>query len=121
MTKPNSNWPPEDASAYIRTDGFAALVLAVVKELAEKYPHMDFADAVASLFTWLDRKATTEPEFISLERFPTPLAFRAYLRAGAWNVARVTAPPDGCGRPTFPNSVPISSQSREKLDRRSSS
>jgi hypothetical protein len=91
MSGHDSNWPPADAAAYIRTDGFAALVLAVVKELAEKYPQMDFADAVASLFTWLDRKTTSEPEFISLERFPTPLAFRAYLRAGAWNVARLTA------------------------------
>lgn len=85
------SWPPADSAAFIRTDVFANLMISIITDLAEKYPHMDFADAAASLFTWLDRKVATEPGFISIERFPRPSAFRAYLRAGAWNVARLTA------------------------------
>ena len=59
------SWPPADSAAFIRTDVFANLMISIITDLAEKYPHMDFADAAASLFTWLDRKVATEPGFIS--------------------------------------------------------
>jgi hypothetical protein len=91
MAHSRKTWPPVDSSEFIRSDEFAHQVLSLVEELATKYPQMDFADAVASLFTWLDQRLSTDPGFINSQRFPSQGAFRAYLRQAAWNVARRAA------------------------------
>lgn len=91
MPSPHKNWPPVDAPLYIRSDAFARLVISLVEDLASKYSEMDFSDAVASLFTWLDTKLETERDFINVIRFPSERAFVAYLRQAAWNVGRVAA------------------------------
>ena len=82
-------WPPDDGEAFIRTERFGALLVDLVVHLAQKYPRMDFADAVAKVFTWLDTKLVADPQFINSLRFPRPESFVAYLRQAVWNAARL--------------------------------
>jgi hypothetical protein len=88
MSRRDSSWPP-DGPSYIRTEEFGQLLISIALDLQSRYSTMDFADAVALVFTWFDQKLENNRDFISRTRFPTPSAFRAYLRQAMWNAARV--------------------------------
>jgi DNA-directed RNA polymerase specialized sigma24 family protein len=75
--------------AYARSPEFGEALLDLANQLAARYPYMDFSDAVAHVFTWLDGRLEREPGFVSAKRFPTLSAFRAYLRQAVWNAARL--------------------------------
>jgi len=89
MSMPDSLWPPPDALAFIRSPEFGELLIDLVDLLAERYRHMDFSDAVAHVFAWFDGRLAREPGFLNGSRFPSPSAFRAYLRQAVWNAARL--------------------------------
>ncbi|MCZ6835796.1 MAG: hypothetical protein O7G85_08485 [Planctomycetota bacterium] len=75
---------------YIQSDDFGNLILELSAYLTRSYPSIDFTNAVARVFVWFDAKLRAEPGFISQMRFPTPSAFRAYVRQSIWNDGRRT-------------------------------
>lgn len=90
MAKSPSIWPPENGKEYIKSDAFGCLLVSLVSELAQRYSHMDFTDAVAMVFAWFDQKLTKNRRFINKRRYPSEKAFIAYLKQAIWNAARLT-------------------------------
>ena len=88
---PDAEWPPADGKNYIRSDEFGNLVLEIAVHLMERYPTLDFSNAVARVFVWFDAKLHADSRFISADRFRSRFAFRAYVRQSLWNDARRTA------------------------------
>lgn len=85
-----SDWPPMDGRKFICSDAFGAMLISLVRQLALRYPRMDFTDAVAQVFAWFDKKVSCNRRFINKRRFPSVNAFKAYLKQSLWNAARLT-------------------------------
>jgi hypothetical protein len=83
-------WPPSDARAFVQSETFGKLLLELVDLVGSRYTKMNFADAVAHVFVWIDGKLDRDPKFLSSERFRSATAFLAYLRQAVWNAARLT-------------------------------
>jgi RNA polymerase sigma factor (sigma-70 family) len=89
-SKAPPQWPPENGREFVRGEVFGAILVELTRHFADRYPDMDFTDAVAQVFVWFDGKLSKNRRFINSRRFPTLGAFRAYLRQAIWNAARVT-------------------------------
>src|SRR5262245_37604613 len=87
----DAEWPPADGRAYIRGDLFGSLLVGIAEHYATRHQAMDFTDAVASVFAWLDAKLSINRRFINARRFPTRDKFVAYLKVAVWNVGRKAA------------------------------
>ena len=83
------SWPPENGRDFVRSDDFGRMIVALTRDLAARYPTMDFTDAVAHVFMWFDGKLSMNRRFINPRRFPTQQSFQAYLRQAVWNAARL--------------------------------
>lgn len=83
-------WPPADGKRFVHSEQFGSLLLEIVWEFEEKYPHLDFTDATAMVFAWFDRKLAQNRRFINRDRFPTPSSFRAYVKQSVWNAGRLS-------------------------------
>lgn len=81
------SWPPEKGGEFIRSDTFAQLLVELSYQYSDRYPSMDFSDAVSQVFAWFDGKLAKNRRFINSRRFPTFGAFKAYLRQSLWNAA----------------------------------
>lgn len=86
----NLIWPPQDGKKFIRSDQFGRILISLVRQFTNRYPKMDFSDAVAHVFTWFDRKLSLNRRFINSRRFPSVAAFIAYLKQSIWNAALIT-------------------------------
>ena len=84
-------WPPYRADEYFRSERFGEVTISIVRMLTQKYPAIDFSDAVATTFVWFERTGNENPDFLRSGRFPTEAAFRAYVRQALWNAARAAA------------------------------
>jgi hypothetical protein len=91
QTKPPEKWPPTDSSEYIHGESFGRLMLDVAKQLMGRYRSMDFTDAVAQVYAWLDGRVEREPDFVSGGRFKSQAAFVAYVKQAMWNAGRLAA------------------------------
>jgi hypothetical protein len=80
-------WPPPDIEGFIRGDRFLKLVNGLGEGLTRVYPHMRYADALALIFDWFERRIGEDPEFITLQTFPTFNSFRAYVKQAVFNAA----------------------------------
>ena len=75
-----TRWPPDDGRRLIRSEYFGELLVGLVGQLSVRYPHMDFTDAVAQVFAWLDAKLARDPDGVTgyinrnvpMKRFGTP-------------------------------------------------
>ncbi len=83
------SWPPENGKDFIRSDDFGRMIVGLTRDLAARYPTMDFTDGVAHVFVWFDAKLSKNRRFINPRRFPTNQSFQAYLRQAVWNAARL--------------------------------
>jgi len=73
-------WPPREGRAFIQSDEFGTGLLQSCIQMQRLHPDLDFSDAVAQLFEWLDRKLKADPMFVNGERFFSESAFWAYVR-----------------------------------------
>ena len=64
----------------MRGEGFGRILVDIVEGYAARYPQMDFADAVAQVFSWFDSRLSVDGDFTNRERFPTIGALRACPR-----------------------------------------
>lgn len=88
-TGTDHDWPPRDASAFFGGEAFGKSLLGIVERLAADYPRMDFSDALAIVFVWLQRRAEVDRAFVSEPgRFKSESDLMAYLRQALWNAAR---------------------------------
>lgn len=81
------SWPPDKGGEFIRSETFAQLLVELSYQYTDRYPSMDFSDAVSQVFAWFDGKLAKNRRFINSRRFPTFGAFKSYLRQSLWNAA----------------------------------
>lgn len=84
---PADSWPPIDSEGFIRSDRFGNKILQLSQVLQRSHHGLDFSDAVAYMFEWLDDKLVAEPDFFNAGRFPSESALWAYLRLALLRVA----------------------------------
>lgn len=72
------DWPPADASRFIRSHRFGMTLLELGERLLVRHgSQLDIAAGVATAFEWLERKAGIDRQF--LRRFPSERRFEGYL------------------------------------------
>lgn len=84
---PEPSWPPNNGAKFIRSESFGQLLVELSCQYADRYPSMDFSDAVSHVFAWFDGKLAKNRRFINSRRFPTLSAFKSYLRQSLWTAA----------------------------------
>lgn len=84
---PEPSWPPSNGANFIRSESFGQLLVELSCQYADRYPTMDFTDAVSHVFAWFDGKLAKNRRFINSRRFPTFSAFKSYVRQSLWNAA----------------------------------